>query len=905
MIAPKDTKDLETGETKDEDSIRLPRDVLPKRYDITLQPDLDKAVFAGRVDIEVEVLRPVTEIVLNSADLEITSTQLLAMPNGAAAQPLTIREDVAAERLTLTAAQPIAPGGYLLKCEFSGVLNNQLRGFYLSTFKDPAGNTQRLGITQFESTNARRAFPCWDEPDFKAVFALKLIVEKSLLAVSSMEIMAEDTAQPATKTITFAPTPVISSYLLAFVIGPLERSVPTEVTTRHGNIPLAIVHPPGQGHLCDFSKQVASFSLKFLTDFFDLGYLGDKLDLVAAPDFAFGAMENVGCVTFREILLLLEESASATPERIRACDVIAHELAHMWFGNLVTMSWWNGIWLKEAFATFMELLVCDAFEPNWKRWELFCLSRAAAMEVDGLHQTRPIEYPVKTPAEAEGMYDLLSYEKGASVVRMLEQFLTPEIFREAIRHYLKAHAYGNCDTSDLWTALEEVSGSPVDETMKSWIYEAGFPLIWVEQLDKTTWKLTQQRFSYLPSASDASEQLWQVPLVLSHGDESGDGLRRQPDTTTTPETQRQTERLLMSESSLELTLPAQTKWVLPNSGGNSFIRCGYKGTNPLQTARDELTPSERFVLLDDAWALLLSDRCDLAEFLLLLSGFKTESSLAVWTRVLGICQSLRHILPEWAEPAAQRWFRALFQPEFERLGGAELLAANEASDRTTAAVNAQTAIAIRARLFGCLADLGGDLALVNWAKTQVADNFATSSCSADLQVEAIRCAAIYGDNNDYETYLERYIKSGSPQEKDRYLNALAAFSGEAEFQRTLELSISPEVRTQDAPYLLRGALKHRRLGETAWHFVKDNWHEMLDKFPSNSIGRMLEGVTSLNQMPQDVEQFLASRQVPQAEKMIAQHLEMLKVNAAFATTSADRLGAWFCLVGGEASSRPT
>ena len=893
------------------DPVRLPRHILPRHYDLALEPDLSQATFKGEVTIAIEVLQATSQIVLNAAELELASAWLTAANEPANAQPtaLTVATDPASERVSLTAPEPIAPGNYRLGCAFAGELNDQLRGFYLSTFADPQGQDQRLALTQFESTSARRAFPCWDEPDFKASFAVQLTVEPDLLAVSSMAEVPVEIAEPTdatanTKTVSFAPTPAIPPYLLAFVVGPLERTQPETITTRHGDVPLAIVHPPGQEHLCGFAQEVAGFSLQFLTDYFDLGYLGDKLDLIAAPDFAFGAMENVGCVTFREILLLLDETASATQERLRACDVIAHELAHMWFGNLVTMSWWNGIWLKEAFATFMELLVCDAFEPSWKRWELFCLSRAAAMEVDGLWQTRSIEYPVNTPEEAEGMYDLLSYEKGAAVVRMLEQFLTPEVFREAIRHYLQTHAFGNCDTGDLWAALEMVSGVPVGQTMDSWIYAPGFPLVWVESPTETggaetggAWRLSQERFSYLPSDSatgdshtdpaandtaSPSPQLWQIPLTLSHGTGAD------TDSGSNSATQRQTQRLLLAEKSFDLELPADTQWVLPNSGGDSFIRCGYRGAHPLLVARDELTPSERFVLLDDAWALTLSQQLDIAEFLRLLSGFKTETSLAVWTRVTGICHSLRHAAGgadfERTEAAMQWWFRALFQPEFDRLGGLPATAKPES-------------VEVLARLFGGLASLGNDTELLAWAQAQVKTNFKpasgqTSELAGDLRVEAIRATASHGTAAEFELFVERYRNAGSPQEKDRYLNALALFPGQAEFTRMLELSLSEQVRTQDAPYLLRSALKHRTLGELAWDFVKRNWAEMGKKFPANSIGRMLEGITSLTQVPADVTRFLADHPVPQAEKMTAQHLEMLQVNTAFQNNSRNKLKAW-------------
>lgn len=918
----------------DSRNTRLPRHILPRHYRISLEPDLERATFSGTADIAIEILEPTSQIVLNSAELEISGAWLLP------ATDLTISYDEPAERLSLTSPDDILPGQHTLRCEFTGTINDQLRGFYLSTFQEldpdssdqaasePAAGepaaanptTHRLGITQFESTNARRAFPCWDEPDFKAVFELQLTVPENLLAVSCMSEVSvsrspgapaktapPNQTPPPRKTITFAPTPPMSTYLLAFVVGPLQKTQPIPVATSQQTTPLAIVHPPSMGHLCGFATQTAEFSLKFLTDYFDHGYLGDKLDLIAAPDFAFGAMENVGCVTFREILLLLDETTATTREQIRACDVIAHELAHMWFGNLVTMSWWNGIWLKEAFATFMELLVCDAFRPDWKRWELFCLSRAAAMEIDGLNQTRSIEYPVSTPAEAEGMYDLLSYEKGAAAVRMLEQFLTPDVFQEAVRHYIRTHAFGNCDTQDLWAALEEISEVPVGQTMKSWIFEPGFPLVWVEQLDETTWRLTQQRFGYVADGDSGpggagTDQLWQIPLVVGYG--AGQPAQPNP----------QTQRLLMTEKTLELPLPPSTKWLLPNSGGDSFIRCGYRGTNPLLTARDQLTASERFVLLDDAWALTLADQCDLAGLMQILSGFAGETSLAVWTRILSICGSLNHFLPDWALGAAQVWYKTLFLPGFERLGGDALVGDGAASNRAPAPSQAahptdqitQTdQTEILALLLEGLATLASDPATQAWAKDQHQSQLSSDQSQLssdqdqlppDLQAAAINITASFGGARDFDSLLERYANATNPQEKNRCLHALALFPNEAEFRRTLELSLSPQVRTQDAPYLLRGALGHRRLGPTAWHFIKDNWEQMMQAFPSNSIGRMLEGITNLSKIPQDVTAFLADKPVPQAEKMVAQHLEMLQVNASFRTATQDKLGAWFCLL---------
>ena len=280
----------------------------------------------------------------------------------------------------------------------------------------------------------------------------------------------------------------MSTYLVAFVVGPLEATEPVDVD----GVPLRIVHPPGKAHLTPFALEVGAHALRFFTEYFGIPYPADKLDLVAIPDFAFGAMENLGCVTFRESALLVDPAQAARTELERVADVVCHEIAHMWFGDLVTMKWWNGIWLNEAFATFMEVLAVDAFRPEWQRWVSFGVEREAAMAVDGLHATRSVEFPVGRPEEAQGMFDVLTYQKGGSVLRMLEQFLGADVFRDGIRDYLDTHAYGNTETTDLWDALERSSGRPVREIMDTWIDQGGYPLVRVG----ADGSLTQTPFSY-------------------------------------------------------------------------------------------------------------------------------------------------------------------------------------------------------------------------------------------------------------------------------------------------------------------------------------------------------------------------------------------------------------------------
>jgi puromycin-sensitive aminopeptidase len=388
-------------EGSDANPHRLPRNVVPRRYDLTLEPDLAAATFSGSETIAVEVAEPTAEVVLNAVEIEIDEATVDADGGPMVA---AVALDDGAERATLTFDRPLPAGEATLHLRFRGVLNDKLVGFYRSTFTDHDGAEQVLATTQMEATDARRAFPCWDEPDAKAVFGVTLVVPDDLLAISNAGEIGREPLGDGKVAVRFADTMPMSTYLVAFVVGPIAATAPVNVDGK----PLRVVCPPGKEHLADFALEVGAFALRYFTDWFGMVYPGDKLDLVAIPDFAFGAMENLGCVTFRERYLLVDPATATQSELQAVVDVIAHELAHMWFGDLVTMKWWNGIWLNEAFATFMEMTCTDAFRPEWQRWVDFGLSRSAAFDTDALGATRPIEYPVVSPADADGMFDVLT-----------------------------------------------------------------------------------------------------------------------------------------------------------------------------------------------------------------------------------------------------------------------------------------------------------------------------------------------------------------------------------------------------------------------------------------------------------------------------------------------------------------
>ena len=393
------------------DPYRLPAGVLPSRYDVRLTPMLDEATFSGTVTVQLDVEVPTTTLVLNAAELEIS----LCLVNGA---PADFTIDAEADRLFVHTATELPTGSATLTVEFTGILNDKLRGFYRSTYTDADGTEQVIATTQMQSTDCRRAFPCWDEPEYKAVFGLTLNIADGLQAISNGPEVGR-TAGDGRTAIRFADTMIMSTYLVAFVVGRLEMSDSVDVN----GSPMRLVHVPGKGHLTDFGMDVGAFCLRWFEEYYGIPYPSDKVDLAALPDFAAGAMENLGCITFRESLLLVDPATSTQNEQQLVADVVAHELAHMWFGDLVTMRWWNGIWLNEAFATFMEIAACDAYRPDWERWTSFGLERSVAFDVDALENTRSVEYAVRSPADCEGMFDVLTYQKGGALLRMLEQYL--------------------------------------------------------------------------------------------------------------------------------------------------------------------------------------------------------------------------------------------------------------------------------------------------------------------------------------------------------------------------------------------------------------------------------------------------------------------------------------------------
>jgi len=629
------------------DPFRLPRHIIPSRYDLTLEPHLNESTFDGQALITVQALAATRLIVLNSIELDIKSVFV----DG---QPAPFSLDVETERLFIGLIEELQPGVAMIDIVFTGILNDKLRGFYRSTYVDENGEKQVVATTQMQSTDCRRAFPCFDEPDFKAVFATTLIASPDHLAISNGPEISRSviTREQGNKVaVRFADTMPMSTYLVAFVVGKLEATAPVDV----GGVPLRIVHTPGKGHLTEFGLDVGAKSLRWFVNYYGIPYPDAKIDMVALPDFAAGAMENVGCITYRESLLLVDPATSTQADQQNVADVVSHELAHMWFGDLVTMKWWNGIWLNEAFATFMEVAAVESFRTEWQRWTSFSLERSAAFEVDSLVNTRSVEFAVRSPQDCEGMFDVLTYQKGGSLLRMLEQYLGADRFRDGIRLYLNTHSYGNTETSDLWDAIETAvsadGGEPVRELMDSWIWQPGYPLILASlNATKTRLILQQQRFTFTPELLD-DPQNWLVPIhIRINGIET---------------------KYLLSDQALEIDIANDNAAIVVNAGGYGYYRVAYSPelSSRLQGRElAQLATIERYSLVDDAWNAVVAGRLQAIDYIGFVSGFVDERDLAVWQAIAIGLRGCGRLLDEANYPKLQQRILTLVSPVVTELG---------------------------------------------------------------------------------------------------------------------------------------------------------------------------------------------------------------------------------------------
>lgn len=840
-------------------NIRLPRTVVPHSYCIELEPDIDKASFKGNETITIEVLQSVPEICLHALDMDISSCVLVST-SGDVFSPKNLSFDEPSQQLRLLFTEDIEPGQYRLNLSFTGIINDRLRGFYLSKYTLADGSVAALATTKFEPADARRAFPCWDEPDFKAVFQLSLIVPAQMAAVSNMHVLSsQPLADGKKKIIRFAPSIKMSSYLVAYIVGDLRAS---EAILTDNGAEIRVWSVPGKEHLSAFALKIARDSINYFSSYFNTNYPSKKLDLIAIPDFASGAMENYGAITFRETALLVDEAGASHAELERVAEVICHENAHMWFGDLVTMSWWNGLWLNEAFATFMAAKAVDYLYPEWKFWESFNVQRAAALRIDGLLSTRSIEFPVATPEDARAMFDVLTYEKGCAILRMLELFLGEVVFQQGIQQYLSKHAYGNTETNDLWKSLSAAAGETgkdldIEKLMHNWVFTPGYPLISLEKQSAgkngkshTQLSIKQERFLYTNSTAKSDAQ-WHVPLALTQGEREN--------------------RLLLDSTGILLP---DSSAVLMNASGEGFFRVAYSPEilAEIISRFRSLPGPARFNVLNDMWALVLAGKTSLAFFVKTIQAYfakSAEDDINVWSVILQALYTLRRF-PDDANNSLKQSLSTLIIGLISQT----IRALSFKPSGNESALLSQ----LRSQLLSALASAGDQEASEYLAKLYK-DFLRRKHVHPSLIGSVLEYIGSHGSLMEYEQLLRLRKQAKTPQEENKLLFSLSFFRQKDTIERTLAACLSDNVRTQDGALLIRHIMNNPWAAWQAWEFITLHWDQLIARFPTSGMMRLIEGIICLVDPHQEknIVSFMEEHPLGGTEKTARQSLEFLHI----------------------------
>ena len=857
-----------------EERVVLPGHVRPLKYTLTLAPDLELFTFTGEETIDLDISEPTSEIVLNAAELQLR-TASVTRGDGSTLSAHSISHDEDAETVTLSFGAALPAGQAQLSIQFTGQLNDRLHGFYRSSYQTPDGRTHTLASTQFEATDARRAFPCWDEPAIKAAFDVTLIIPSHLTAVSNTMPVSETPEGQDRKRVRFQETPPMSTYLLAFVIGELES---IEDRSDDGTL-IRIWTTPGRAEHGRVALDIAKRLLTYYNDYFGIPYPLEKLDHLAIPDFAAGAMENWGAITYREVALLFDPQNSTPATRQRIAEIVAHEMAHMWFGDLVTMEWWNDLWLNESFASWMGTKAVDHLFPEWDMWTQFiAMDVNRGLALDGLENSHPIEQEVSNPAQISELFDAISYSKGASIIRMLEQYLGPDQFQRGLQRYLSAHTYGNARTQDLWQAMEDESGQPVTSMMDSWIAQVGYPVLQSDVLregDETTVRLTQQRFLYTGPNQDPT--LWQVPIrAASQGADKADSML-----------------LRGKDGTLKLEAAGQgpAGWVKVNPQHTGFYRVQYPQEElarliPAVEAL-ELPAADRLGLQDDIYALARAGLVPATQFLDLVQAYRNEREYGVWADLSTNLRGMAHLITR--EP---------FYRQFQTFVREVVRPAAQASGWEPKPGEGHLQVLLRSTVLSQMGALDDHDTLREAQSRFLRFLEEPSSLIPDLKGVVYGMAAQTGDSNTHDTLRRLARDADFQEEKVRLHMALSRFAQPDILSKTLDMSLSDEVRSQDTVSLISAVAGNDHGGtELAWQFIKDNWAELDRRYGDGGFAMMrlasITGGFTTPEARQDVEEFFKSHPTPSATRTIQQSLERIDLNVRWLERNREDMANWF------------
>ena len=845
---------------------RLPELAVPENYQLTFAPDFEKDNFTGDETIQIRVLKPTAEIVLNAAEIEFGE---VTVSSGGITQAAKVTLDTTKEMATLALEHSIGPGAATAHIKYVGILNDELRGLYLGKDKDG----HKYAVTQLEATDARRAFPSFDEPDYKATFDLTVIADRGHVAISNAKVLS-DTPGPgeAKHTVKFATTAKMSSYLVALAVGRFEY-----VEGEADGIPIRVWGTPGTKPDATYALEVAEQCMKYFNRYFGIKYPFEKLDMIGLPDFSAGAMENTGFITYREVLLLLDDKKASVGLHQTVAVVIAHEMAHQWFGDLVTMKWWDDIWLNEGFATWMENKAVGAWKPEW-HLELDDVQQTmATLNVDALLNTRPIHQAAETPAQIQELFDGIAYGKAASVLRMLEAYLGPEVFRAGVDEYLKQHSYGNATADDFWKALAVVSKKPVDRVMPTFVKQPGVPMVSLQTRcshGSSTTTLSQKRYFFDRVLFQAgNDELWEVPVCMKEGGQGGDGSQ---------------ECVLLTKKEESITVPGCGSWVVANASAQGYYHTGYSSEAIRAIGRDaekDLSPAERIVLLSDSWASVSVGEQQIGDYLALAADLQNDRTRAVLEEVMAQLEYISdHLVTDADREGYEQWVRHLLRPVAKDLGWQPK--AGESDETRT----------LRSQLMHALGYAGRDPEVLAEARNLTEQSLEDpGSVDHTVAFTAFTLAALNGDAALYNKVMTHLHKrDASLEEYYLYFKALAQFSDPNLLERTLEYAISPSVRSQDTLGLIASVMENPRGTKLAWDFVRRHWPDLEKVSGGFTSGEVVAATSSICDAGtrNEVEEFFAVHKVPTAERTLKQSVEKMNYCVDLKSQQTRQLSSW-------------
>lgn len=831
-------------------SVRLPNTVIPVSYKLTLMPDLEGFLFKGEEDIRIEIKKPVREITLHAREMLINHEVAYVKSGKEKVKVEKIVWNDKLETATFVLLKKIQPGKAVMHIEFEGKLAEGLRGFYRAKYLHN-GKEKYLATTQFEATDARAAFPCFDEPAHKAVFDVSFVIPNHLEAISNTVPISVEEHSGNFKRINFSSTPKMSTYLLAFIVGEFEN---ISAKTKDG-IEVRVFVTPGKKHQADFALKVAVKTLEYFNEFFGIKYPLPNLDMIGIPDFAAGAMENWGAVTYRESQLLVDPEHSSAQTKQWTALTVAHELAHQWFGNLVTMEWWTHLWLNEGFASYIEYVAVDHIFPEWGIWKQFVyIDFNTALELDSLSTTHPIEVAVNHPDEIGEIFDAISYHKGASVIRMLAEYLGEKDFRKGLHNYLKTHSYKNAKTDDLWMAFERASGKPIRKLMSTWISKAGYPYVEVSMEKSGTCVLKQGRFFNSEDSRMKSKDatLWGIPLGINSEDS------------------KVIQKVFINSKKARIKVQPE-KWVKFNAQETTPVRVKMPKSllellKPAIKAKN-LEPLDRLGIIRDAFAFAESGQDSLITAFGLLEAYRDEDDFNVWAELAVRLSEVNVLFHDEAwYPKLDKFIGDIFSNYVPVIGFEP--------KKNEPHINSM----LRGLILG-QAGLHGNKKVITWAKQQFKNN---KNIHPDLRGVVYSIAVRNGGAGEFKFLLEKYKKEQMAEERNRMLRGLGQTQNTKLILSLLELVLTDYVKLQDAPTLISAVWSNFTARKIVFEFMKKNWAYFEKTYGQggHTLSRMIQPARDFHDKTalKDFKNFFSKHTASGAERTIDQVIEQITSN---------------------------